>query len=174
MGQYSKILADSASMGPRYANRLCKDVPAAIFGSLATPGGTTVDSNHPAFVIGHLCLYPVRVLDYLKVPSDSIAPTETYQKLFSKDAKCVDDSAGQIYPHKDELLMFFERAYNLTLESLRQADDELLLKENPVDTPIKHVLPTLGSLIGFYLGGHVMGHCGQISAWRRMQSLPPA
>lgn len=174
MGQYSKVLADAAVLGPRYALRLCKDIPASSFGSLATPGGITIDSNHPAFVIGHLNLYPVRVLDFLKVPSEQIALPESYQPLFSKDAKCVNDREGKIYPNKDELLAYFERSYQVALESLRQADDSLLIMDNPVDSPMKHLLPTLGSLIGFYLGGHVMSHSGQISAWRRMQLLPPA
>ncbi len=64
MGRHAKVLADAAVLGPRYAQRLCKDIPANIFGCLATPGGVTIDSNHPAFVIGHLNLYPVRVLDF--------------------------------------------------------------------------------------------------------------
>lgn len=174
MGQYAKVLADAAVLGPRYAQRLCKDIPANLFSSFAAPGGVTIDSNHPAFVIGHLNLYPVRVLDFLKVSSDHIAPPELYEKLFSKDAKCVDDRACAIYPNKEELLTFFERSYQVALESLRQADDALLLSDNPVDSPMKHLLPTLGSLVGFYLGGHVMSHCGQVSAWRRMQLLPPA
>jgi hypothetical protein len=174
MGRHAKVLADAAVLGPRYAQRLCKDIPANIFGSLATPGGVTIDSNHPAFVIGHLNLYPVRVLDFLKLPTDQVTPPELYQKLFSKDAKCVDDRTCELYPHKDELMTFFERSYHIALESLRQADDELLLADNPVDSPMKQLLPTLGSVIGFYLGGHVMSHCGQISAWRRMQLLPPA
>jgi hypothetical protein len=71
-------------------------------------------------------------------------------------------------------LAFFEKSYAIALDSVRQVDDTLLLTENPVDSPTKQFLPTLGSLIGFYLGGHVMSHCGQISAWRRMQKLPPA
>ena len=174
MGQYAKVLADAAVLGPRYANRLCKDIPADLFGALATPGGVTIDSNHPAFVIGHLNLYPVRVLDFLKIPSAHIAPPDLYQKLFSKEAKCVDDRSCELYPHKDELLAFFEKAYAAALEGLAQAEDSLLLSENPVDSPMKAILPTLGSVVGFYLGGHVMSHCGQVSAWRRMQGLPPA
>jgi len=174
MGQYAKILADAAVLGPRYALRLCKDIPADLFGCLATPGGESIDSNHPAFVIGHLNLYPARVLELLQVPSVHIAPPETYHKLFSKDAKCVDDRSCSIYPSKEELLAFFENSYAIALDSFRQIDDALLLTENPVDSPIKQLLPTLGSLIGFYLGGHVMSHCGQVSAWRRMHKLPPA
>ncbi len=174
MGQIGKMLADASSLGPRYVHRLCKDIPAEKFGALATPGSVSVDSNHPAFVIGHLCLYPARVLEFLQVPVGDVAPSENYQKLFSKEAKCVDDSAATLYPNKEELLAFFDLSYQRALEALRQADDELLLRENPVESPIKALVPTLGALISFYMGGHVMGHCGQISAWRRMQSLPPA
>jgi len=174
MGQYAKILADAAVLGPRYALRLCKDIPTDLFGCLAVPGGERIDSNHPAFVIGHLNLYPARVLELLQVPSVPIASPKTYHQLFSKDAQCVDDRNCSIYPSKEELLAFFEKSYAIALDSVRQVDDTLLLTENPVDSPTKQFLPTLGSLIGFYLGGHVMSHCGQISAWRRMQKLPPA
>ena len=174
MGQFGKIIADAAVLGPRYANRLCKDIPAEIFGSLAKTSDGTIDSNHPAFVIGHLCLYPAKVLELLKLPNDSIRASDHYQKLFSKDAKCVDDSVCQLYPGKEELMGTFDRAYQTAFEALHQIDDQLLLSENPVDSPIKTFVPTLGALVGFYLGGHVMSHCGQISAWRRILKLPPA
>ena len=36
------------------------------------------------------------------------------------------------------------------------------------------LFPTLGSMQAFYVGGHIMMHLGQISAWRRMQGLGAA
>jgi hypothetical protein len=32
----------------------------------------------------------------------------------------------------------------------------------------------VGALVSFYLGGHVMNHVGQLSAWRRAMGLPSA
>jgi hypothetical protein len=38
----------------------------------------------------------------------------------------------------------------------------------------REMFPTLGAVVAFYLGGHVMNHLGQLSAWRRCLGLPPA
>lgn len=167
-------IADSAEMGPKYAARLLKDIPAERFARMAAPGGTTVDANHPAFILGHLCLYPVKVLELLGLDTTPAVPPPGFDDVFSKNAKCTDDETGTLYPAHEAIVAFFETSYAAALAALRSASDEQLLAENPVDTPMKQVCPTLGSLLAFYMNGHVMTHLGQLSTWRRMEAMPPA
>jgi hypothetical protein len=39
---------------------------------------------------------------------------------------------------------------------------------------MKTLFPTVGAMLAFYMDGHVLMHMGQVSAWRRMQGMPPA
>jgi hypothetical protein len=174
MGQVGATLADAATMGPRYAERLLGGITPERFARFSRPGGDTVTANHPAFIIGHLSLYPQKVAALLGGDTASVAPPEIYEKLFSKDAKCQDDVDGNLYPTREHLVQFFDRSYSAAIDMLRQSTDGQLAMPNPVESPIQHVLPTLGSLVGFYMTGHVMIHLGQLSTWRRMEQMPPA
>ena len=173
MGTTGAIIAQAAAMGPRYASRLIEEIPAERFGRFASPGGQVVEANHPAFILGHLCLYPQQVLDFLGQDPAPIKPPENYTELFSKKAKCQDDADGSLYPHKEELVAFFMNAHEAALDTIREATEEQLLSGNPVDTPLRKVAPTLGGLLTFYLTSHVMTHLGQLSTWRRMEQMPP-
>ena len=174
MGQVGALIADAATVGMRHAKRILESIPAERFARMASPGGQLVHANHPAFNVGHLTLYPVKVLELLGVDSAPATPPTNYPALFSKDAQCIDDSDGTIYPAKAELLDVMFRSYDAALAALRSCDDAQLLAPNPVDTPIKGICPTLGSMLAFYVTGHVMGHLGQLSTWRRMEGLAPA
>ena len=174
MGQIGNLVADAATVGIRHAKRILVSIPADRFARFASPGGQAVHSNHPAFNVGHLTLYPLKVLELLGVDKTPATPPPRYVELFSKDAQCVDDAEGQIYPSKDELLEVFFRTYDAAVLALRACEDDQLLAANPVDTPLKGICPTLGSMLAFYMTGHVMGHLGQLSTWRRMEGLPPA
>lgn len=174
MGIYGTLIADSANVGLRYAKRLFVGIPENRFARFAAPGGEVVSANHPAFIVGHLSLYPVKVVELLGQDSRSSTPSPEWIRLFSKDAKCVDDPQESIYPAMNEVTEFFFRSYDAALAAMRLADDALLSSDNPVDTPLKQVCPLLGSMLTFYLIGHVNSHLGQLSTWRRMEGLPAA
>ncbi|MCC6507974.1 MAG: DinB family protein [Pirellulaceae bacterium] len=174
MGQIGAMLADAGTVGMRYAKRLLDSIPSEQFARTASPGGQLVPSNHPAFNVGHLCLYPVKIAELLGRNTDAASAPASYATLFSKDAQCADDPDGSKYPTKDELLQVFQRTYESAFEALRQCDDQQLLAANPVDSPLRNICPTLGSMLAFYAIGHVTSHLGQISTWRRMQGLPAA
>lgn len=174
MGKIGEIIADAAAMGPRYAERLVKDIPAESFARLAAPGGRQVQANHPAFTFGHLSLYPVKVSQLLGGEMTRTQPPANYEPLFSKGHDCLDDPNGTVYPPADELLDFFRSSYQGAIDTVRGASDEALLAENPVDSPMRQFIPTLGGMLNYYLTSHLMTHLGQLSTWRRMQGLPPA
>ncbi len=174
MGQYGTMIADSATVGLAMANRLVVGIADDRFARWARPGGQTIVSNHPAFALGHLCLYPLKVHQLLGQAVNAVQPLANYEALFSKDARCEDDAAGTLYPPRTEIVDFFNRSYQAAIETLRQTDDARLIAENPLDTPMKKMCPSLGSLLNFYMTGHVTTHLGQISAWRRMEGMPAA
>jgi hypothetical protein len=167
-------IADSLVLTLDYAQRLRAGLTAERFARFAAPGGQTVESNHPAFVYGHLCLYGPRIIEQLGGDAAAIHPPEKFAQVFSKDATCVDDPDGAIYPAMDEILQVFDHGYEAALAALRAADDELLQQPNPLEGRMAELFPTLGSLQNFYVGGHAMMHLGQLSAWRRMEGLAPA
>ena len=169
MGQ---TIADSLQLSLSYGERLLKDVSADRFARFAEPGGQPVESNHGAFVYGHLSLYAPRILNDLgqdapKVPTD-------FEQSFSKDARCVDDADGTIYPAMDQITAFFFEGYRATLEALKATDDSVFQRPNLLGGRMTELFPTLGSMHNFYVGGHFMIHMGQVSAWRRMLGLGPA
>lgn len=174
MGAIGNMIADSCDLGIGYAERLLEGVQPSDFGKFARPGGEVITSNHPAFIYGHLSLYPKRVISNLDQDASSVTPSEKYDELFSPKATCVDDPDGKIYPPMDELVEKMVTGYRQVSETLRAADDELFHRENPAEGRLKELFPTNGAAIGFYVGGHVMVHIGQLSAWRRAMGLKAA
>jgi hypothetical protein len=174
MTTIGQILYDASSVAVRYSKRLTNDVPAQQFGRFASPGGVIVHSNHPAFVVGHLALYPEKALKLLGIEPTAAKPSDQLVQLFSKDMACVDDPEGKIYPAKDVLLEFFTQAYEEARTAIRDTSDATLKQPTADDSPMKTLFPTVGAMLAFYMDGHVLMHMGQVSAWRRMQGMQPA
>ena len=166
------IIADSLQLSVSYAERLLKGLPADRCGRFARVGGTAVESNHPAFVYGHLSLYAPKVLQQLGHPCPAV-PAH-FEDLFSKDAQCRDDEDGDLYPPMEEITAFFFEAHRMLLGALRASPDATFDQTNPAEGRMRELFPTFGSVQNFYCGGHIMMHLGQVSAWRRMEGLGAA
>lgn len=166
------VIADSLELCLGYSERLLKDVTPEQFGRFAVVNGQTIESNHPAFVYGHLCLYGPRILSQHGQPGPT-AP-DGFDAVFSKDAKCVDDPDGKVYPAMAAVTAAFFDGYKAALPVLRSLPDEAFQAVNPLGGRMTDLFPTLGSLQAFYCSGHMMMHLGQISAWRRMMGLGAA
>lgn len=160
------MIAASVRLGMTYAQNLAKDIKATDFGRFAAGKEGPVVSNHPAFVCGHLSLYAPRIVAELGGDESSIAVPEGYQKLFSKDATCQDDTEGTLYPAMDELTAQLLKGYSLVESALSATEDAVFQQENPNEA-MRSRFPTIGAMHGFYVGGHFMIHIGQWSAWRR-------
>lgn len=164
-------IADSLEVALGYAERLLSDIEPNQFARLANVGGVTVESNHPAFIYGHLALYAPRVTQQLG--QDALAVPDSFDSVFSMNATCVDDPEGTIYPAMDQITSVFFEGYRQAQAALQGADDEQFAAPNPAEKMIAK-FPTIGSMHAFYVGGHMMMHIGQLSAWRRMMGLGPA
>lgn len=167
-------IADSLEHSLRYVDRLLVGVAPEQFARLGAPGGTTVQSNHGAFTLGHLSLYAPQIIERLGDDAAAVAPPQRFAEAFSKDAKCVDDPSGSHYPPMEEIVATFFAGYRAALAPLRSAEDATLSQPNPNGGRMSELFPTLGSMLTFYAGGHVSIHLGQMSAWRRMIGLAEA
>lgn len=167
-----EIISDGLKLSIGYAEQLLQGVTAENFGRLASPGGTLVHSNHPAFVYGHLALYPARVMGFLGGTAPE-APPE-FATLFARGAECVDDADGTVYPAMDVITHSFFSGYRTILDAVPQVSEEVLSRPNPAGGVMAEKFPSVGSISNFMCSGHMMLHLGQISAWRRMQGLGPA
>ena len=166
------LIADSLGLSLGYAERLLRDVPAARFPRLAAPGGRLVESNHPAFIYGHLSLYAPKILQQIGHPAPAVP--DQFEVRFSKDAHCVDDPDLDLYPPMAEVVEFFTEGHRMVSAALRSTPDEVFQQPNPAAGRMRELFPTIGSVQTFYCGGHMMMHLGQMSAWRRMEGMPAA
>jgi hypothetical protein len=174
MAQIGQILAADSTPGILSAERLLTGVTPQNYARLARPGGQVVQSNHAAFVLGHLALYPAKVFTRLGRPAGATACPENWPALFEAGAECRDDAGGNVYPPLEELTRRFFAGYEAAAKAVAEAPDAALLAPNTAEGRSREMFPTLGAVVGFYLSGHVMNHLGQLSAWRRCLGLGAA
>ena len=168
---FGSMIAASARLGLGYLDRLAGDVSAEHFSRLAVAGDQTVDANHPAFILGHLSIYPSRVVKELGFDASGVEPSAEYLDLFAPGNPCVDDPDGNRYPGKDELLTKVRTGYEAAIDALQRADDAAFRQPNP-NEKMASKFATVGAMHGFYVGGHFMMHMGQLSTWRRVMGYP--
>ncbi len=173
MATIGPMIAASAHRGIAYAERLLVGIAPAEFGSFARPGGHVIESNHPAFICGHLSIYPTRIMEELGLDSSAIAPTPKFEELFSHLSKCIDDPSGEIYPAMSEIVAKFLTAYRVATTAIETSPDEAFTSVN-ANEKMRGNFPTAGAMHAFYVGGHFMMHMGQLSAWRRAMGMPAA
>ena len=166
------VIGDSLSLSIGYAERLLAGIDNDQFGRLPHVGEQVIQSNHPAFIYGHLSLYAPKIIANLG--GDPMDLPEGFENLFSKDAQCVDDPEQTLYPSRDVIVDAFFGGYRQVLEDIRNASDTVLARDNPTPGRLRELFPKLGSMTAFYVGGHCMIHLGQLSAWRRVMGLAAA
>jgi len=146
-----------------YGELLLKDIPADKFAHMPHP-----TMNHPAFIIGHLSLYPNRLFTMLD-RKDLVKDKPGYPELFQAGVQCVEQ-VGR-YPKKDEIVSFYVERYTAISNFLPSLDDEVFSRENPMEGRMREVFPQIGLACNFLLNNHHMMHLGQVSAWRRCIGL---
>jgi DinB superfamily len=162
----AEIILPGAKMTLGLVQAMNADIPADKFARM--PDG--VDTNHPAWAMGHLSIYFDMVLELLGRP-ELAKPNDAYMELFKNGSQCKDDPNGTIYPSKDEIMSYFVERMNTTIDAVAAADGSVLSAAN--ETMMSERFPTVGAVANFMLGHHVMMHVGQISAWRRAMGLGP-
>jgi len=156
------------------ADALLKDIPAHSFARFPEAGGQTIRTNHPAFIFGHLSLYPVKQLEILGIDAPEIAVPEGFAEVFENGIECKDDPDGSIYPPMDTITGYFNLAHDTAITRLAQIDDDTLNTPFTGDAWYVDAMRTPASMIIFMLHDHYMFHLGQVSAWRRCMGLGSA
>ena len=166
-----QTIGDGLKLSVNYAEQLIQGVSPQSFGRLAAPGGQTIDSNHPAFIFGHLALYGPKIAG-MAGGQAPIVP-EGFEVVFAKGMKGGDDPDGSVYPPMHVITESFFAGYRSAEDAVTAATDEQLAQPNPLET-MAEKFPTLGSMCNFMCSGHMLMHLGQLSTWRRMQGLGPS
>lgn len=136
-------------------------------------GPKVIDCNHPAFVYGHLALYPARIGGMLGIDTASFAAPAEFTDLFKAGTECKDDPEGRIYPSMEKITKAFFTGHDAVYERMAKIDDAVLFQPTP-DERYRTNFPTVGIAVTFMFTSHMMMHMGQISTWRRCFGLPSA
>lgn len=164
-------LTTARTMG--LAKGLLGSVNADDFAKQPTADGKPVDTNHPAFVYGHLAIYPAKVMGMIGHDGTAAACPEAWEDLFKNGAVCTHDADGSKYPPMGEIIAKFEAGYELLIDATKATSDDLLLQ--PIaEEGWREAFGTNGGMVSFMLHDHLMFHLGQVSAWRRMMGLGSA
>jgi hypothetical protein len=164
--RFVEYLLPAANASLRYGQMILKDIPAEKFAHCPKPG-----MSHPAFYVGHLSLYPNRLLEFTG-QKHLIVERPGYAELFQAGAECVEQDGR--YPSKDDLVPYYIERYTTFIGTLPGIDDDVFQRINPREGRFRELFPTVGAVVTFMLTGHHMSHLGQISMWRRAIGLPPA
>lgn len=162
------VLVPLARFSLSYADLLLKDVRATDFAK--KPKG--IDTNHGAFVYGHLANYPDRLCELVGQPHHA-KPDQKFVDLFAAGKPCLDDADGTIYPAMEVIVSRFKSRHEAVLSVLAETPDEVFGRANPNER-MKERFPTIAIACNFLVSGHMMLHLGQMSAWRRCMGLASA
>jgi hypothetical protein len=173
MGQHAEAIVRPGRMALWLAEQMVKDVKPEIFARKPVVGGKAIEANHAAFNFGHLAIYPVKWLGVVGLDPKPVTAPAGFEELFAAGKECRDDPTGKIYPSMQVIMDAFFTSHRTALELLPGIDDAKLTQVNPREGRMREMLPTIGSLLGFYTVAHPMMHLGQVSTWRRCFGLGP-
>jgi len=173
MGAIGELIHHQGSAMLFFAEKALEGVTPERFARAPVAGGQTVETNHPAFILGHLAIYPHRMLELVGQDPGPAAVPDSYETLFSaKEATCKDDANGDVYPPMDDVKQRFFETHRHALDVLRAQPDSVYEQANPRED-LRERFPTVGAMAGFMFGPHAFLHLGQLSAWRRVEGLGP-
>lgn len=145
----------------RYAQALVADLTDEQF--VLRPGG---NMNHPAWILGHLALYPPVTVQLLNgEPVDD--PKNDPLFGFAGQGP-VDDI--QVYGSKEKMVSWFSEGHEKVAQALLAAKPEAF-KQLPSLERWAKMYPTVEFMLPDLLIFHESMHIGQISIWRRAAGL---
>lgn len=170
MGQIAEGLIVLSKPSRGLAEALTADIQPDRFARFARGSQGMIQANHPAWIMGHLALYPSKCLEL--VGDSPSGPDASWETLFSKDSQAQDDPEGTIYPAMSEIVSRCLEEIDRTVQRLSELDDDVFQAPQPVER-WKQRMPKVGDAFAFLLGPHAMFHLGQLSTWRRCEGLGP-
>lgn len=173
MGMFGESIVPVMARVRGLSEAMLKDVKASDFARKPRGAQGVIDTNHPAFVYGHLSIYPARVLEFIGKDASAVRPSERYLELFNQGKACEDDPNGTIYPSMEEIVARYMAGHDAVASVIAEVPDEVFGRELPHEG-MRSRFPTIGAFTTFLLASHTMMHLGQVSAWRRCMGLGSA
>jgi len=162
------ILIKAYDFNLDYAKALVADVKEK---HMAEAGPVGLE-NHPAFILGHLCVAAAMTSKYLGGSYSIPAPWEPlFRRRGPGDPGLPEQNNGQ-YPTRSTLLNELEQQHEQVKELIGQKDENDW--EQPVSWRFSEAMPTLADLVYFMCVTHENMHLGQLPAWRRHFGYPSA
>lgn len=162
---FSELVVPGGRMSLGYALALAEDIPEERWAEIAIEGAT-----HPAFIYGHLAIYPNRILAGFMGREDLVMECPFDASNLEAGNDCTSDAS--CYPAKSVVMPYFKSAYERVLETVPELSEERIEAENPIEG-FREKLPLAGAAIAFMVNNHIMMHMGQVSHWRRAIGLGP-
>jgi hypothetical protein len=171
MALVADIITANLKVSLDVGQAMLNGVTPEMFARFPTKDGKAVNTNHPAFVYGHLSLYGARMLTLVGRDNPVAAAPAGFDALFKAGVECQDDPTGKVYPAMPVVMDAFLKANKTALEGLAGVADDVFARPNPAEGRFKEMFPTVGGAVAFLAGSHLMDHFGQVSAWRRFMGL---
>ncbi len=174
MGALAAVIVPPANLTLSYAEGMLKDVRSETFARKPNLGGKVIDTNHPAWVYGHLSIYAGKICQLTGMDPGPTANPTGWEDLFKNGTPSTDDVTGKIFPPMEAITRHYFAGYRHVIAKLPEIDDAILQRPNPMGGRMSELMPTIGAAVNFLLSGHPMSHFGQISTWRRCMGLGSA
>lgn len=174
MGKLADAIADQTGPMLRYARGMLKEVDPGTFARKPEGPNGPIDTNHPAFVYGHLAIYPERIAELTGAGDIGWKAPAGWEKLFGAGTECKDDPGNTIYPGMEEITKAFFDGYEAVIGAVRGLSDEHLSASHGLESDFGRIFHSRAAVGAFMLGAHPFMHIGQVSAWRRCMGLPSA
>ena len=173
MGTLAQVVTASQMPLKSYAEGLLKGVTPDIFARMPTGPDGMIVTNHPAFILGHLSIYPAFVMQFCGIEDSGITNPEGFDALFTHETICKDDPEGTIYPAMEVVTSHFFTAHEVAFARLAELSDEQLTAPHGLEDEYFAKWPTRAEVAAFMVGPHPFLHIGQLSTWRRCMGLGP-
>ena len=145
-----------------YARKLTVDIKPEQMADQPQPG-----MNHPAWIFAHLNVY-VPVINSIILGEEFPDPKDHKFGIGSILSPNLSD-----YPDQEELYETFFKGNEKAATSLSEKGPSVFKTATTLPRWQAN-MPTAGHVLGYLMLGHQGVHLGQLSAWRRVQGLPPA
>ena len=175
-GNTARLILTMSQRTAGLADALAQGIDPKLAASMPSIDGKVVNCNHPTFVIGHLAIYPQKIMKALgAAPGDAAVPAK-YDELFEAGVECQHDPDNTIYPAFEEVMDHFKRAHKAVHDHIATLDDESLNAAitGEGNERAAEFFGTTDAMALFMLHDHYMFHLGQLSTWRRCFGLGSA
>lgn len=171
MGAIAQTIVGAQGPLMMYAEKLLTGVTAGQFARQPVGKDGLINTNHPAFIFGHMSVYAGNICELAGIGDSGIVNPDGFEELFSAGSECRDDPDGSIYPAMEKITGHFFDGHRKTFAQLAELSDEQLAAPHGQEGEFFQAFPSRAAIVAFLVGPHPFTHLGQMSVWRRCMGL---